>query len=77
MLLNVVHLLFSHINKLSHEEAIAVAKIKEDPNLFFYAMRFSNTKQEIGPFYYENGSLTNEKPLQFIHTLRKIILAMQ
>ena len=25
----------SHINELSHEEAIAVAKIKEDPNFFF------------------------------------------
>ena len=24
-----------HINELSHEEAIAVAKIKEDPNFFF------------------------------------------
>ena len=25
----------SHINELSHEETIAVAKIKEDPNFFF------------------------------------------
>ena len=25
----------SHINEHSHEEAIAVAKIKEDPNFFF------------------------------------------
>ena len=38
----------SHINELSHEEAIAVAKIKKDPNFFFrYAKRFSITKQEI------------------------------
>ena len=38
----------SHINEHSHEEAIAVAKIKEDPNFFFrYAKRFSITKQEI------------------------------
>ena len=35
----------SHTNELSHEEAIAVAKIKEDPTFFFrYAMRFSITK---------------------------------
>ena len=54
----------SHINELSHEEAIAVAKIKEDPNFFFrYAKRFSITKQEIGPLYYDNGSLTNDKKL--------------
>ena len=40
----------SHINELSHEEAIAVARIKEDHNFFFrYATRFSITKQEIGP----------------------------
>ena len=38
----------SHNNEHSHEEAIAVAKIKEDPNFFFrYAKRFSITKQEI------------------------------
>ena len=49
-----------HINELSHEEAIAVAKIKEDPNFFFrYAKSFSITKQEIGPFYFDNSSLTN------------------
>ena len=54
----------SHINELSHEEAIAVAKIKEDPNFFFrYAKRFSITKQEIGPLYSDNGSLTNDKKL--------------
>ena len=54
----------SHINEHSHEEAIAVAKIKEDPNFFFrYAKRFSITKQEIGPFYSDNGSLTNDKKL--------------
>ena len=52
----------SHINELSHEEAIAVAKIKEDPNFFFrYAKRFSITKQEIGPLYSDNGSLTNSQ----------------
>ena len=62
-------LLHSHsqqtLNKLmSIEEAIAVAKIKEDPNFFFrYAKRFSITKQEIGPFYSDNGSLTNDKKL--------------
>ena len=54
----------SHINELSHEEAIAIAKIKEDPNFFFrYAKRLSITKQEIGPFYSDNGSLTNDKKL--------------
>ena len=54
----------SHINELSHEEAIAVAKIKEDPNFFFrYAKRSSITKQEIGPLYSDNGSLTNDKKL--------------
>ena len=41
----------SHINELSHEEAIAVSKIKEGPTFFFrYAKRFSITKQEIGYF---------------------------
>ena len=54
----------SHINELSHEEAIAVAKIKEDHNFFFrYAKRFSITKQDIGPFYSDNGSLTNDTKL--------------
>ena len=54
-------------NELSHEEAIAVAKIKEDPNFFFrYAKRFSITKQEIGPFYSDNGSWTNDKNLFII-----------
>ena len=48
----------SHINELSHEEAIAVAKIKEDPNFFFrYAKRFSIAKQEIGPLYSDNGTV--------------------
>ena len=52
----------SHINELSHEEVIAVAKIKEDPNFFFiYAKRFSITKQELGPLYSDNGSLTNDQ----------------
>ena len=52
----------SHINELFHEEAIAAAKIKEDPNFFFrYAERFAITKQEIGPFYSDNGCLTNYK----------------
>ena len=52
----------SHINELSHEEDIAVAKIKEDPNfLFRYTKRFPITKQEIGLFYSDNGSLTNDK----------------
>ena len=55
----------SHINDLSHEEAIAVSKIKEDHNFFFfrYAKRFFITKQEIGPLYSDNGSLTNAKKL--------------
>ena len=54
----------SHINELSHEMAIAVAKIKEDPTFFFrYAKRFSITKQEIGPLYSDNGSLTNVNKL--------------
>ena len=52
----------SHINEFSHEEAIAVSMIREDPNFFFrYVKSFSITKQEIGPFYYDNSSLTNDK----------------
>ena len=48
----------NHINELSHEEAIDVAKIKEDPNFFYrYAKRFSITKQEIGPFYSDNDTV--------------------
>ena len=56
-------IIISHINELSHEEAIAVAKIKEDPNFVLDMQRFSITKQEIGPFYLDNGSLTNDKNL--------------
>ena len=65
----------SHINELSHEEAIAVAKIKEDPNFFFrYAKRFSITKQEIGPFYSDNGNLTNDKNLFVNYYLNSLIV---
>ena len=40
----------SHINELSHEEVIAVAKIKEDPNFFFYICK------EV--IYYHTGNWT-------------------
>ena len=67
-------IIISHINELSHEEAIAVAKIKEDPNFFFrYAKRFSITKQEIGPLYSDNGSLTNDKNLFVNYYLNSLI----
>ena len=59
----------SHINELFHEEVIAVAKIKEDPN--------SITKQEIGPFYYDNGSLTNDKNLFVNYYLNSLIVHSQ
>ena len=50
------------LNKLMAIEAIAEAKIKEDPNfLFRYAKRFSITKHEIWSFYSDNSSLTNDK----------------
>ena len=68
----------THINEHSHEEAIAVAKIKEDPNFFFrYAKRFSITKQEIGPFYSDNGSLTNAKNLFLNYYLNSLIVHSQ
>ena len=37
----------SHINEVSHEEAIAVAKINEDPNFFF---RYAEV------LYYQTGN---------------------
>ena len=40
----------SHINELSHEEAIAVAKIKEDSNFFFWICK------EV--LYYQTGNWT-------------------
>ena len=52
----------SHINELSHEEAISVAKIKEDPNFCF---RY--TKQEIGPLYSDIGSLTYDQKKLFVN----------
>ena len=62
LMANEEYIITSHINELSQEEANAVAKIKEDPNLFFrYAKRFSITKQEIGPYQSDNDSLTNDK----------------
>ena len=53
----------SHINE--HEEAIAVAK------------RFSITKQEIGPLYTDNGSLTNDKKLICKLLLESLIVHSQ
>ena len=68
----------SHINEHSHEETIAVAKIKEDPNFFFrYAKMFSITKQEIGPLYSDNGSLTNDKNLFVNYYLNSLIVHSQ
>ena len=68
----------SHINELSREEAIGVAKIKEDPNFFFrYAKRFSITKQEIGPLYSDNGSLSNDKNLFVNYYLNSLIVHSQ
>ena len=59
-------------------KAIAVAKIKEDPNFFFlYAKRFSITKQEIGPLYSDNGSLTNDKNLFVNYYLNSLIVHSQ
>ena len=72
------NIITSHINEHSHEEAIAVAKIKEVPNFFVrYANRFSITKQEIGPFYSDNGSLTNDTHLFVNYHLNSLIVHSQ
>ncbi len=55
-------ILTSHHDESMYNESVAVSKIKEDPNFFFrYAKRFSITKQEIGPFYGDDGIMTNDK----------------
>ena len=55
-------ILSSHSNEQIHDEAIAVSKIKIDPNYFFrYAKKFSIVRQEIGPLCLENGQLTSDK----------------
>ena len=56
----------SHINEHSHEEAIAVAKIKEDPKKDFL---LGNR-----PFYSDNGSLTSEEDGGQLFLINKFII---
>lgn len=53
----------SHSAEKNSEEALAIAKIKSDPNYFFkYAKKHSVCKTEIGPLLNKQSqSLTNEK----------------
>ena len=45
-----------------HNEKIAVAKIKDDPNYFFcYAKKFSIVKSDIDPLLDSSGNLIGDK----------------
>ena len=48
-----VKILINRVNELAEVHSLINSNIK----------RFSITKQEIGPFYSDNGSLTNDKTL--------------
>ena len=51
-----------HKNEQSYDEAVAVNKIRKDPNFFFrYAKKFSLTNQIINCLSSEDGLLINDK----------------
>ena len=58
-----LELLKSH-NEQTHDENLAIDKIKSDPNYFFkYAKKFSKTGTEVGPLQDSHGDLVNDKKL--------------
>ena len=54
-------ILQSHKDEQSYDEAVAVNKIRKDPNFFFrYAKKFSLTNQIINCLSSEDGLLIND-----------------
>ena len=54
----------SHNNEQTHDENLAIDRIKSDPNYFFkYAKKFSKTGTEVGPLQDSHGDLVNDKKL--------------
>ena len=59
-----LELLKSHNDKQTHDENLAIDRIKSDPNYFFkYAKKFSRTGTEVGPLQDSHGDLVNDKKL--------------
>ena len=56
-----LELLKSH-DEQTHDENLAIDRIKSDPNHFFkYAKKFSKTGTEVGPVQNSHGDLVNDK----------------
>ena len=56
-----LELLKSHNNEQSHDENLAIDRIKSDPNYFFQiCKKFSKTGTEIGPLQDSHGDLVND-----------------
>ena len=54
----------SHNDEQTHDENLAIDRIKSDPNYFFkYAKKFSKTGTEVGPLQDSHGDLVNDKKL--------------
>ena len=52
----------SHNDEQTHDENLAIDKIKSDPNYFFKcAKKFSKTNTEVGPLQDSHGDLVNDK----------------
>ena len=59
-----LQLLKSHNDEQTHDENLAIDRIKSDPNYFFkYAKKFSKTGTEVGPLQDSHGDLVNDKKL--------------
>ena len=62
---NVLELLKSHNDEQTHDENLAIDRIKSDPNYFFkYAKKFSKTGTEVGPLQDSHGDLDSSSKLQ-------------
>ena len=59
-----LEVLKSHIDEQTHDENLAIDRIKSDPNYFFtYAEKLSKTGTEVGPLQDSHGDLVNDKKL--------------
>ena len=59
-----LEVLKSHIDEQTHDENLAIDRIKSDPNYFFtYAEKLSKTGTEVGPLQDLHGDLVNDKKL--------------
>ena len=59
-----LELLKSHNDEQTHDENLAIDRIKSDPNYFFkYAKKFSKTGTEVGRLQDSHGDLVNDKKL--------------